>query len=139
MPDSGVDDVPRVKPVMDDPDTSGFWRAAQEDRLVVQACPKCGTDFHMPRPFCRVCSNWDLTWREVSGFGRLYSWIVVELQSHPAFPAPYTVLLVELEDAPAAKLMGYLPGRPTLTAGQRMRVWFDHIDGETTVPQWKPV
>jgi len=40
--------------------------------------------------------------------------------------------------APAARLIGRLAGRRDLAAGQRMRVWFETVDGGVVVPQWKP-
>jgi NADPH:quinone reductase-like Zn-dependent oxidoreductase len=75
----------------------------------------------------------------VGMLARLYSWTVVEHQVHPGYPAPYTVVLVELDDAPGVRLIGYLTGRPELRADQPMRVNFERIDDETTLPQWEPV
>jgi hypothetical protein len=63
----------------------------------------------------------------------------VEHQVHRSFPVPYTIVLVELDDAPEARLVGYLPGRPELTAGMAMGVWFEPVDDEgTLLPQWIP-
>ena len=61
----------------------------------------------------------------MSGRGRLYSWTTVEHQVHPAYPVPYTIVLVELDDEPGVRLIGYLPGAPELTEGQPMQVWFE--------------
>ena len=71
-----------------------------------------------------------------SGRGRVYSWTVVEHQVHPAFPMPYTVVLVQLDDAPA-RLVGSLAGRRDLIEGQPMEVWFETLDDGVVVPQWK--
>jgi uncharacterized OB-fold protein len=52
---------------------------------------------------------------------------------------PYTIVLVELEDVPEARLVGYLPGRPELAAGMPMRAWFEPVDDDgTRLPQWRP-
>jgi uncharacterized OB-fold protein len=72
----------------------------------------------------------------VTPTGTVYSWSVVEHAVHPAFPAPYTVLLVELDDLPGTRLVGHLPGRPELRAGAPVIAWFEDVDG-TVVPQWR--
>ena len=129
----------RVLPETADPDTGGFFAAAAREELAVCACAACGAVLHLPRAFCAGCGSWDTVWRTVSGRGRLYSWTTVEHQAHRAFPVPYTIVLVEVEDAAEARLVGYLPGRPELEAGMPMRVWFEPVDDDgTCLPQWRP-
>jgi uncharacterized OB-fold protein len=74
----------------------------------------------------------------VSGRGRLCSWTTTEHQVHPAYPVPYTIVLVELEEDPSVRLVGYLPGSPALTDGQVMQVWFEQLDDGVVLPQWEP-
>jgi uncharacterized OB-fold protein len=129
----------RLRPETDDHDTGGFFAAAAREELAVCACAACGAVLHLPRAYCAGCGRWDTVWRTVAGRGRLYSWTTVEHQVHRSFPVPYTIVLVELDDAPEARLVGYLPGRPELTAGMAMRVWFEPVDDEgTLLPQWIP-
>ena len=128
----------RPLPRIDDPDTGGFFAAAAGDVLALCTCGACGAVLHLPRAYCHHCGAWETTWRPVSGDGRLYSWTTVEHQVHPAFPVPYTVVLVELADEPGARLVGYLPGRPELEAGMAMRVWFEAVADDTKLPQWSP-
>jgi uncharacterized protein len=125
-------------PVVDDRDTAGFFAAAERGELVVRACSNCGTFLHLPRAYCRACASWDGHWEAVSGWGHLHSWTVVEHQVHPAYPAPYTIVLVELDDAPGVRYVGNIPGRPDLTDGMAMRVRFDSVDGGGMLPQWEP-
>ena len=130
---------PRLVPETADHDTGGFFAAAAREELAICACAACGTVLHLPRAYCAQCGSWDTVWRTVSGRGRLYSWTTVEHQVHRAFPVPYTIILVELEDASEARLIGYLPGRPTLEAGLEMRAWFEPVDDDgTLLPQWRP-
>jgi uncharacterized OB-fold protein len=128
----------RVLPETADPDTAGFFAAAAREELTLCACAACGAVLHLPRAYCAGCGSWDTIWRTVSGRGRLYSWTTVEHQAHRAFPVPYTVVLVELDDAPEARLVGYLPGRPELEAGMPMQVWFEPVDDGIRLPQWRP-
>ena len=139
MSGAAVDRPRRVVPETADPDTGGFFAAAAREDLAVCACAACGAILHPPRAYCAGCGSGDTVWRTVSGHGRLYSWTTVEHQAHRAFPVPYTIVLVELDDAPEARLVGYLPGRPELEAGMPMRVWFEPVDDEgTLLPQWRP-
>jgi uncharacterized OB-fold protein len=59
-------------------------------------------------------------------------------QIHPDFPAPYTLVIVELDDAPEVRLVGRLEGEPQLTPGMPMQVWFEKLGEGPTLPQWKP-
>lgn len=126
-------------PVIDDLDTGGFFEAAARGELTVCACTACGAVLHLPRAYCHRCGSWETTWRPVAGRGRLYSWTTVEHQVHPAFPVPYTIVLVELADEPAARLVGWLPGRPELEPGMEMRASFEVLAEDTTLIQWVPV
>ena len=126
--------VPRTA----DRDTGGFWAAAADGRLVIRVCSSCGAVLHMPRAYCHLCRTWSEEWVEVSGRGRLFTWTTVEHQVHPAFPVPYTVVLVDLEDRPGTRLVGYLEGAPDLVPNQSMEVWFERLDGDVALPQWRP-
>jgi uncharacterized protein len=132
----------RLIPVDDDHDTGGFFEAAARGELVMYRCSGCETVLHVPRKYCRHCGSWDGSWLPVRGRATLYSWTVVTHQVHPAYPTPYTVVLVDLDDLPGARLVGNVPGAPELTAGQPMEVWFENLgdhDGRAVViPNWRP-
>jgi uncharacterized OB-fold protein len=127
-----------ILPVDDDGVTGGFWAAARRHELVVRVCDDCGTVLHLPRAYCHVCHSWDGHWQPVSGRARIYSWTIVEHQVHPAYPVPYTIVLVELEDVPGVRMIGSLPGTPELVEGQGMQVWFEERQHGVVVPQWQP-
>jgi uncharacterized OB-fold protein len=65
-------------------------------------------------PLCPECHSFDFEWAPCSGRGTVYSYTVVHHQTHPAFPVPYTMLLVELEEGP--RLMAQLRGKPEAVA-----------------------
>jgi uncharacterized OB-fold protein len=135
---SDVSVAARIRPVTDDRDTGGFWEAARRGELCLRQCVSCGAFLHMPRAYCSACNSWETRWQPVAGRGRLYSYTVAEHQVHPAFPVPYTIVLVELDDAPGVRLVGSLPGDPELVIGQPMEVWFERLGDEVALPQWRP-
>lgn len=128
----------RVLPVTDDPDSGPFFAAAARQRLVVRFCGRCERPIHLPKAFCPECHVDAGEWREVRGAGRVHTWTTVEHQVHPGHPTPYTVVVVELDDHPGVRLLGSLPGRADVEAGQAMEVWFEDLADGVVLPQWRP-
>ena len=129
----------RLQPVVDDHDTGGFFEAAARGELVVRACANCGTVLHVPRAYCRACGSWDGEWKPAGTTGTLHSFTVADHQVHPAYPVPYTIVLVDLDDVPGVRLLGNLDGAPDLTIGMPMRVRFDQLADGVVLPNWEPV
>jgi uncharacterized OB-fold protein len=127
-----------ILPYAGDRETGPFFAAAAERRLVYKACNDCGHALHPPTDHCPHCGGWNTAWRDAKGTGRLHTWTTVVQTMHPDFPAPYTLIVVELDEAPEVRLMGRLEGEPELTAGQAMQVWFERLGDGPTLPQWKP-
>lgn len=127
----------RLIPVDDDLDTGPFFAAARRGELAVQHCTRCDSVLHVPKAYCHRCGSWDTGWTVVPGRGELHSWTVVTHQVHPAYPVPYTVVLVKVDDC-GVNLVGSLPGRPTLRLGQPMEVWFDAVGEGVVLPNWRP-
>jgi len=127
-----------LRPVVDDHDTGGFFEAAARGELVVRACANCATVLHVPRAYCRTCGSWDGEWRVVGRTGTLHSWTVADHQVHPAYPVPYTIVLVDRDDVPGVRLLGHLDGAPELTIGMPMRVRFDELADGVVLPNWEP-
>lgn len=128
----------RPLPVVDDEETGGFWHAAKEHRLVVRVCNSCGARLHLPKSYCHRCESWDVGWEEVRPAGSVYSWTVVRHTIHAAFPAPCTIVLVALDDDPSIRFVGHLPGVADLCDGMPMRVRFEDVEPDVTLPQWEP-
>jgi len=123
-------------PVVDDPDTGGFFAAAADGTLAILHCATCGAVLHMPRAFCQTCGGFDTQWRAVAPRGTVYSYTVVTHQVHPLFPAPYTIVLVELDALPGVRLVGHLDGRPQITIGQPVHADFERLADDTVLPRW---
>ena len=92
-----------------------------------------GHVLHLPRSYCAACDTFDVVWQPVAGRGVVHTWTVVEHVVDPAFPVPYTVVLVELVDPPGVRFVSDLPGRPDLRIGQPMVVRFDTVAAGVTL------
>ena len=79
------------------PDDTFFWKAAADDRLVIQRCAACGTLRHPPAPMCGRCGALEWDAHESNGRGRVVSWMS---SLHPNRPddEPRIVILVQLDD-----------------------------------------
>jgi uncharacterized OB-fold protein len=92
--------MPDVQPPLPSPDTltAPFWEACRRGALEVPACEACGHRFLPPGPRCPRCWSARLVPQEVSGRGRVVSFVVYRRSYHPGMPAPYVVALVELDE-----------------------------------------
>ena len=119
-------ELPRPYP-RPDRDTAPFWKAQRNHELRLQRCSGCGA-FRFPvTPLCPDCRSFDFEWALCSGRGTVYSYTVVQHQTHPAFPVPYTILLVEMEEGPRVVAQLRAPDGSVVRIGMSVRLeWEDH-------------
>jgi len=110
-----------------------FWEAVKEHELKLQRCAGCGHWLFPPRPMCPQCQSQETEWVQASGRGKVASWATYPESPHPAFVAPYTVLLVELEEGPrlVSNPAGIDAGQ--LAVGLDVEVVFEDVDDDLTL------
>jgi uncharacterized protein len=135
------------------PDADGepFWEYARRGELRVQTCADCDLRRFPPRPCCPRCHSFDSRWQRLSGRGRIWSFVIAHPPLLPAYAAqaPYPVAVVELDDAPAIRLVGALtdsvrrPDAPLdavearrLRIGAPVQAVFQTLAPGVTVPRW---
>ncbi|MEW6299567.1 MAG: OB-fold domain-containing protein [Thermodesulfobacteriota bacterium] len=132
----------RPRPVVDDL-SRPFWEAAKQRQLVVQRCQACGHFNHPPRPACDACLSQQLRFEPVSGRGTIYSFTVMHQPNVAGFEEqlPYLNILVELEEQPLLFMVSNRPigERETVRIGARVEVYFEEVDAELTLPQFRVV
>lgn len=123
-------------------ETLPWWQAAAEHRLVVQACGDCGRRQLPPGPICRRCHGRNLGWHDVPGTGTIYTYTIVHRAMIPSLATqlPYTVIVVQLDDAEDARLVSNLVDTPptTITIGMRVEVVWETLSPTLTVPRFRP-
>ena len=125
-------DLPRPFPIPDR-DTAPFWEAQNRHELTFQRCAQCQTVRYPVGPLCPQCRTFEFAWITSSGRGTIYSYTVVRHQTHPAFPAPYTVVLVEMEEGPRIIAQLRAPEEAAFGIGSPVRIaWED--EGTQSLP-----
>ncbi|AMN47759.1 hypothetical protein ACG33_11755 [Steroidobacter denitrificans] len=125
-----------------------FWQGARRGVVVMEACGSCGKLRFPPRPMCPSCHSRQQQWRELSGRGRIWSFIVPHPPLFPVFNplAPYNVIVVELEEEPAIRLVGNLVSEPagpingvsaeTIRIGEPVQAVFVPVTDDVTLIRW---
>jgi uncharacterized protein len=118
-----------------------FWEGAARGELLVQRCADCASFQYPPTVVCEKCQSRDIRPTRVSGRGTLYALTVMHQAFLPIFAEnlPFTIALVDLDDAPGARLLTNIvdaaPG--DLAAGDPLEVVFEPR-GDYAVPQFRP-
>jgi uncharacterized OB-fold protein len=122
-------------------ETAPFWEGTARGELLVQRCEGCGRLRFPPRPVCPWCRSFDAAWTAMSGRATLWSWVVAHPPLLPAYAenAPYNVVVVQLDEDAAIRMVGNLDGDPaSVGIGGAVRVVFpDPVEG-VVLPRWLP-
>lgn len=126
------------------PEAKPYWEAAKRHELQIPYCRGCGRLFWYPRVLCPRCHSWDITWRKVSGRGKLHSFAIQYRPQQPGFEddVPYITALVELDEDPEVRLLSNLiniePDPQKVKVGMAVEVVFEDITETITLPKWQP-
>jgi uncharacterized OB-fold protein len=77
-----------------------MWQSIREGAMRLQCCKDCGGFQYPPAPVCTHCLSSELEWRLLSGRGRVISWVIFHKSYLEAYPQPYNVVAVRLEEGP---------------------------------------
>jgi uncharacterized protein len=138
-----------LTPTTEDPETAAFWKGAAQHRLLVQQCQACGHAQFPPHPGCEACGSADAPdWVEVSGRGKIWSFIVVHPPTLPALApfAPFPAVIVQLDEHPNLRIPGNIVAAPDapinsvpadeISIGARVTVCFEYINESLALPRW---
>lgn len=130
-------------PIWDPPETpltSPFWSAAREGRCVLPRSSATGRWLWYPDAAGADVPGATLEWVAVPGTGTVYSYATVRRSFLPEQPdlAPYTVLLVDLDDAAGVRLVGNLADGAETAVGARVRFGTQMVD-ERVHPVFYPM
>ena len=132
--------APAPKPVpVPSPESRPYWDALKQHRLVMPRCTACSRHWFPPSLLCPYCNARDFSWAEMSGRGRIFSYVVFHRVYHPGFAGevPYVVGLIELAEGP--RMISNVIGIPAdrVECDMAVRVVFEDREG-ATVPLFTP-
>ena len=133
------------------PESQPYWDGLKAHKLMLPYCAACDMFFFYPRPFCPgpACFSWDVEFKEASGRGSVYTYVISSLPIPPMEErAPYIIAVVELEEGP--RMMTNLivdgpyagedlRGHGSHWVGKPVEIVFDDVTDEVTLPKFKLV
>jgi uncharacterized OB-fold protein len=118
-----------------------YWEALRDRRLMMPRCDDCGHSWFPPSFLCPKCNASKWTWTQVTGKGRIFSYVVYHRVYHPAFAneVPYAVAVIELDEGPRvySNVIGMSPDK--LACDMKVEVVYEPINDEITLAKFKPV
>jgi len=132
------DVIPKPKP-RPAPESLPYWQAARDHRLALPKCDDCGKFWFPPTRTCPHCLSSRFQFSEVSGKGKIYSFVTYHRVYRPAFAqdVPYVVALIELDEGPRllSNIIGVSPDE--VACEMKVEVVFDDYDEEISIPKFK--
>ena len=117
-----------------------YWEGLAQRQLVMPQCNECGKFWYPPTPFCPECWSRDFTWQQLSGRGRVNSWVVFHQAYFSSFKddIPYNVAEVELEEGPRLLTNLVEVDNADIRIGMAVEVCFDDVTDEVTLAKFRP-
>jgi 3-oxo-4,17-pregnadiene-20-carboxyl-CoA hydratase alpha subunit len=129
-----------VRPMMNR-DSQFFWDGTRVGELRIQKCNACGAKRFPPGPACQSCPAYDRGYEVAAGTGTVFSYVV---HRHPPVPGkelPIVIALIDLEEG--VRMVGEVvdvpegDDGPEIEIGMALRVGFNRIDDDLTLPVWR--
>jgi uncharacterized OB-fold protein len=115
------------------PETKPFFEAAAEGKFLIPQCGGCGKSHWYPRGICPHCFSQDLSWKQASGNGRIYSFSVMKRAE-----VPYCIAYVTVDEGPTMMTNIVDCDLDVLKIGQPVRVRFVPTEGGPPMPMFTP-
>ena len=125
-------------------DNEFFWQGTAAGELRIQRCNGCGALRHPPGPVCPQCRATDQGHVLSPGRGHVYSYVTHHAPQVPGKQLPLLLAVVELDEG--VRMIGELRdatggrlGDGSVRIGTPVRVGFERIDDDLTLPVWHVV
>lgn len=118
-----------------DEDSEEFWRYCAKHELRMQRCQDCETTRFRPSIVCPNCMSTKFVWQLMSGFAKIYSFVVVHQAMVPGYSeVPYVLALVELEEGPrmTTRIINCDPSEVSI--GLQVQLFFEDITDTVSLP-----
>ena len=122
-------------------ESAAFWTGGEQGELLIYRCQSCRRYFHPPVGVCFRCHSRDVRPEPVSGRATVATYTV---NQHPwfgeAFPPPYVVAIVELDEDQETRLTTQIVDCPVedVRIGMPVEVDFEQHE-DVWIPVFRPV
>jgi hypothetical protein len=135
MADEYLKPVPRPAP-----ESEPYWAAVRDHKLKLQKCGACGEFWFPPSNRCPHCLDAVHSWEEVSGTGRVFSFVTYQRLYHKGWEGelPYVVAVIALDEGP--RILSALTGidAADVKCDMAVKVVFEDITADATLPKFTP-
>ncbi|MEM9682950.1 MAG: OB-fold domain-containing protein [Pseudomonadota bacterium] len=118
-----------------------FWDACKEKRLIAQQCEESGEIWLPPSPVSPVTRTDAWRWIDLSGNGRVWSFVVMHQRYFEGFAddLPYNIVQILLDEGPMliSNLVGIENDR--IEVDMPVEVVFEEATEAITLPKFQPV
>lgn len=123
------------------PDTEPFWQAARDRRLTACQCGSCGTFRMPPTPYCPECQSTAKEWPTLRGTGTVFSFAICNRDPATGAEFVYVPVVVDLDGAPGARLIGNVTGcdADDVAIGMKVSVEWTPIADGWTLPNFRRI
>jgi len=117
-----------------------FWTAGADGVLRFKRCVACHHIIHPPVPVCAECLCREQEIIAVSGRATLAAVTVNHQMWMPAFPPPYVIGIVEIEEQESVRLTTNIIkcDEAQLKIGMPLQVEFEHVE-DVYLPVFRPL
>ena len=133
-------DYTKPLPIITD-DNREYWDYCKQHQLRMQKCNNCGFIRFPPGILCPECHSMDAEWVQLSGTGKIYSFVVYRRAFHPSYEGdiPYAVAVIQLTEGPRMESNITGAGVEDISIDIPVEVYFDDVTDEISLPKFKPV
>ena len=123
------------------PESQPYWDGLKEHKLLLPHCTACDRFHFYPRPFCPNpdCFSWEIDWREASGKGRVYTYVISHLPIPPMQEkTPYVIAVIELDEGPRMMSNLIIDDAYDCAVEMPVEIVFDDVTDAVTLPKFRP-
>jgi uncharacterized OB-fold protein len=135
MSEQAAPPMGRPVPVPDEA-SQPFFDGTAQGKYLLKYCATCNRYLAPSAEICDSCLSNELEWKESSGKGTIYSFVVNHQVIHPGFKdiGPYSVIIVELAEGPRVTSTFDGPNEE-IEVDMPVKVTFEDL-GSVTVPKF---
>jgi uncharacterized OB-fold protein len=122
------------------PESKPYWDGLKARRLMLPWCQDCGKAHFYPRIVCPHCGSRRIEWRQASGRGTLYSFVINHRPPAWRSKDPYVIAVVQLDEGPRlmTNLVGVAPDPASIRCDAPVEIQYEDVSDEVTLPLFRP-